>query len=98
VIQRCEFNRTKCEAGLDGLMAWEFEWHEENNVFSREPLHNWASHPSDAFAYGCQVMKEQSPPDTEQVAKHYIQGTETGMQTVTLNELWDVSPGKSNRI
>lgn len=98
VIQRCEFNRTKCEAGLDGLMAWEFEWHEENNVFSREPLHNWASHPSDAFAYGCQVMKEHSPPDTEQVAKHYIQGTETGMQTVTLNELWDVLPGKSNRI
>lgn len=58
VIDRCAFNATLCEAGLDGLRGWEFEWNEDTGVFSREPLHNWASHPSDAFAYGCQVMQQ----------------------------------------
>lgn len=62
VVDRCEFNKTACEAGIDGLLAWEFEWNEELNVFSREPVHNWASHPSDGFAYGCQVMRDYVEP------------------------------------
>lgn len=56
VIPKCAFNATACESGLDGLRAWEFEYNEESGVYSREPLHNWASHPSDAFAYGAQIM------------------------------------------
>ena len=58
VIKRCEFHRAMCDEGLDGLRAWEFEWNDDDNIFSREPLHNWASHPSDGFAYGAQVMEE----------------------------------------
>jgi phage terminase large subunit len=62
VIERCEFHKTLCDKGIDGLLAWEYEWNEELNVFSREPVHDWASHPSDAFSYGCQVMQEAPPP------------------------------------
>lgn len=78
IINKCEFNKDACEAGLDGLMAWEFEWSEENNVFSREPLHNWASHPSDAFAYGCQVMNEQPAPPKEIEEKTAVRGIDNG--------------------
>lgn len=63
LIDRCEFHKDACENGLDGLSAWEYEWNEELNVFSREPLHNWASHPGDAFSYGCQVMQEAKKPE-----------------------------------
>jgi phage terminase large subunit len=63
VIQKCEFNAAECEKGLDGLRAWVYEYNEETKAFSREPLHNWASHPSDAFSYGCQVMQEMRPPE-----------------------------------
>lgn len=96
VIQRCEFNKTLCESGLDGLMAWEFEWSEENNVFSREPLHNWASHPADAFSYGCQMMQEQEanrPANPDE-----IRGITVGDNQVTLNELWETAPRRNNRI
>lgn len=58
VLQRCEFNRKLCEDGIDGLSAWEYEFNPDTQAFSREPLHNWASHPSDAFSYGAQVMIE----------------------------------------
>lgn len=64
-IKQVRFNKTECESGLDGLRAWEFEYNEDDGVFSREPYHNWASHPSDAFSYGCQVLREPKPEDEQ---------------------------------
>jgi phage terminase large subunit len=63
VIKKCEFHETDCESGLDGLRAWEFQFNSEMQIFMKEPLHNWASHPSDSYTYGCQIM--QSLPFTE---------------------------------
>lgn len=68
VIDKCEFHSEDCRIGLDGLEGWEFEWNEETKVFSKEPIHNWASHPSDGFAYGCQVMQDHKP-DAESASK-----------------------------
>jgi phage terminase large subunit len=79
-------------------MAWEFEYNEENGVFSREPLHNWASHPSDAFAYGCQVMQEHSLKPSDKPIIWPVQAVNGIIQTAPLNELWKEIPRKSNRI
>lgn len=65
VIRTCEFHETNCEDGLDGLRNWEYEWNPDLKVFMKEPLHNWASHPSDGFSYGCQVM-QGLPPKAEE--------------------------------
>lgn len=62
VVKRCEFHETGCEKGLDGLRAWEFVLNPDLQVFTKEPLHNWASHPSDSFSYGCQMMLPHAPP------------------------------------
>lgn len=96
VIKQCAFNKTKCEQGLDGLMAWEFIYNEEANVFSREPHHNWASHPSDAFAYGCQIMQQKEAEKPEEPAKFAIQSINGRMTTIPLDDLWDM-PTKRER-
>lgn len=62
IIKRCEFHVTNCEAGLDALRAWQFEYNPDLQVFTKEPLHDWASHPSDGFSYGCQIMQGLAPP------------------------------------
>lgn len=95
VINKCEFDRDGCEDGLDGLRAWEYEYNEETGVFSREPIHNWASHPSDAFAYGCQVMQLAEPPKP---APEEMRGVTVGRATVTLEEMWATAPKPSQRI
>lgn len=95
ILDKCEFNKTECEAGLDGLLAWEYSYNEETQIFSREPLHNWASHPSDAFAYGAQVMQEEAPPQSDEPARWDIK---SGRPQVTLNELWDTAKPKDDRI
>jgi len=82
IIRRCEFHKTRCELGLDGLRAWKYEWNADLRVFSKEPEHDWASHPSDAYSYGCQVMQEQAPPE-DKTAKPI-----EGLQNVTLDMLW----------
>ena len=96
VIKRCEFHRNRCEAGLDGLLAWEFEWIDDNNVFSKAPLHNWASHPGDAFAYGSQVMEQYVKPDVKKDEARFIGvGAEN---TATLDDLWKLERPQPRRI
>ena len=92
VIKRSEFHKTLCDSGLDGLRAWEFKWIDDGNVFSRDPLHNWASHPGDAYSYGAQVMQEI----TVEVEKDEPLKDLTNS---SLNELWPLkSPQQSRRI
>ena len=59
---RCEWNEAHCEKGLDGLRAWAYRYDEELKAFSREPVHDWASHPGDAFSYGALIMRERVEP------------------------------------
>lgn len=96
VIKRCEFNREHCEAGIDGLLAWEFEWIDDNNVFSKAPLHNWASHPGDAFAYGAQTMEQYIVPEKKIDEPRYIAVGPTN--TATLDDLWKTAPQAQRRI
>jgi phage terminase large subunit len=97
IIQKCEFHRDNCEAGIDGLLAWEYAYNEENGVFSREPLHNWASHPSDAFAYGCQVMQESAPKEPEKPTIFPVKAQNGRIVTATLDELWSETPKRVER-
>lgn len=62
VIDSCEFQKTRCADGLEGLRAWGYEWNEERKAFSSEPRHDWASHPGDGFSYGAQIMREYVAP------------------------------------
>lgn len=95
IIDRCEFHVNACEDGIDGLAAWEYKYNEDTQAFSREPEHNWASHPSDAFAYGCQVMQLYDPPKP---ANDPMRAIIVGSNTVTLEELWKENRPQSKRL
>lgn len=98
VISRCEFKETQCADGIDGLEGWTFEWNPDLQVFSKHPLHDASSHPSDAFAYGCQVMQQYSPPPKHEDARFPVQGRPDGrMTTTTVDELWLDTPRIAQR-
>lgn len=90
LIKKCAFNKTLCEDGLDGLRAWEFDYNEDEGVFSRNPKHNWASHPSDAFTYGCQVLQEDTIKPADEKPKFWDEQT--------LDQLWAQRKSKGKRI
>lgn len=62
LMPRCHFDRNKCALGLSGLREWSFEYDDERKVFSKEPRHDWASHPGDGFSYGAVVMRQRNLP------------------------------------
>lgn len=62
VMPYCEFHETKCADGLDGLREWSYEYDDELKTFSKEPKHDWASHPGDGFSYGAQMMQKYIKP------------------------------------
>lgn len=99
VIDRCSFAESACSDGIDGLEAWEFEFNHDLQVFSKEPLHNWASHPGDAFAYGCQVMQMAQPKPTTDGTKYEVMASPDGkiVAGVPLKDMWPTAK-RSNRI
>jgi phage terminase large subunit len=58
VIPRCRFDRDRCKPGLSGLRSWSYDYNAETKTYSKEPRHDWASHPGDGFSYGAQVLRE----------------------------------------
>ena len=89
LIDKCAFNKTGCEDGIDGLRAWEFEYNEDEGVFSRHPKHNWASHPSDAFTYGCQVLQEEVIKQKDKPPKFWDEQS--------LDQLWKSNSRKGTK-
>ncbi len=73
VMPRCHFHRTRCKAGLNGLRSWSFHYDEERRTFSKDPEHDWASHPGDGFSYGAQVMRERTMSKAPRTAREEIE-------------------------
>lgn len=60
LLPRCRFNegglpdmdgaeQIGCDRGLDGLKSYERVYDQKLMTFRDQPVHNWASHPADAF-------------------------------------------------
>lgn len=51
LLPRCWFNMPRVRQGVDCLRNYRREFDEKRNVYFEKPLHDWASHGSDAFRY-----------------------------------------------
>lgn len=58
ILNRCWFDKVKCEKGIDCLHSYHKEWDEDNQVFKNKPEHDWASHGADSFRYFAVAHKD----------------------------------------
>jgi hypothetical protein len=49
VLNICWFDEKKCAKGIKGLENYRREWNDKHNCYVSRPVHDWASHPADAF-------------------------------------------------
>ena len=54
-LDRCWFDKNRCKYGIDCLRQYRKQFDDKMQTFKNKPLHDWASHGSDAFRYGCSV-------------------------------------------
>lgn len=68
LLPLCVFH-PRCEEGVSALEQYAREWDDQKKAFRASAIHNWASHPSDAFRYLAQarqpaprvITKERQP-------------------------------------
>jgi len=52
-LAKVYIDENKCKQLIKCLENYRYEWNDKKQVYSKVPLHNWASHGSDAFRYMC---------------------------------------------
>lgn len=63
ILPMCVFDRNRCSLGLKALQNYHREWDEYRKEFKNKPVHDWSSHPSDAFrtlAVGLTIPQNKS--------------------------------------
>lgn len=90
---------TRCAQGLEMLREYRFEWDDEARVFSKKPLHNFASHAADAYRYSAIIAKlvlgleRQAQARAEAAARKREPDVRSLDNLGVLDELWDTAYG-----
>ena len=65
LLPSCYFDIDRCEAGLEALRAYRSEFDEKHNTLRATPVHDWSSHPADAFRYLALGLTASLPLDNK---------------------------------
>jgi hypothetical protein len=87
ILPTCHFNLETCKAGLEGLRAYRRQYNEITKAFTDKPLHDWSSHPSDAFRYFSLVCHEKLQAKVKPVQSAWQAAREPVQYT--LDQLFD---------
>lgn len=63
-LPRCVFAKATEEVGISALENYRREWDDERKCLKAQEVHDWSSHPADAFRYLAVAWKEQAPART----------------------------------
>lgn len=63
LFARCFFDEERCADGLQALRNYRYDVDPNTQAFSKNPLHDWASHAADAFRYFAVAIAEPRPDD-----------------------------------
>jgi phage terminase large subunit len=62
IFNACWFDKTNCADGIQCLRHYQYEVGKDTKLFSKMPLHNWASHGADAFRMIGLMVREPRKP------------------------------------
>jgi hypothetical protein len=72
LLPRCWFDAVKCERGLEALQHYQRDFNTRIGEFIARPVHNWASHGSDAFRYLALALRTPRVVDAERAALRVV--------------------------
>lgn len=85
MLPRCWFDAVKCKDGIEALRQYQREWNDDKKVFRESALHNWASHPSDAFRMVAVSWKDEQPAPKVYPERALVVGPGN---TATIEDMW----------
>ena len=98
ILNRCWFDERKCSQGIKALENYKKEWNDRAGCWASQPLHNWASHGSDAFrvlATGLHYITNQKSQAESEKAK--LESSRDASGLLPGNFLYDVNTFEAGR-
>lgn len=74
MFPRVYMDATNCADGIDALSNYRREWVDKLGQLSAQPLHDWASHGSDAFGEIALTVKEAPKPRPKRESRMHVGG------------------------
>lgn len=85
-IGRTYFHLPTCERGIEALKAYRRNWDEKLRTLTDRPVHDWASHPADAFRYLSMAWREMAAAPVPERGRRLSVGNDN---QVSLDDLWN---------
>jgi phage terminase large subunit len=79
IFNRCWFDKDKCADGIQALKHYRYEFDDKLGTFKQDPLHNWASHPADAFRMFAVAIREPEHKKQEEMPQQVYYGSDGWM-------------------
>lgn len=83
----CRFHKIRCKEGLHGLRSWYREYDEDAHVFKKDPKHDWASNPADAFRTG--MVLEKLRGSNNDIGRRHGKRKEQQLVADSAYDLWN---------
>lgn len=61
ILPRTYFNMVNCAAGVKAMSQYRRHWNDKTKSFQDHPVHDWTSHPADAFRTGVVADGRRAP-------------------------------------
>ena len=62
ILPRCWFDEQSCNRGVEALRQYRTDYDDRTQTFRNRPLHDWTSHPCDAFRYLAISLRDPIDP------------------------------------
>lgn len=72
ILPMCYFDRKKCEKGIEALSLYRTDYDNATETFKPTPIHDWTSHPADAFRTGAVVPFSDYEDDAYKPLKYNL--------------------------
>lgn len=59
ILPKCYFDSDKCSDGIEALRQYRKDWDSKKRRFRDQPIHDWSSHPADAFRMMAVSIKDR---------------------------------------
>lgn len=87
---------TRCDEGIEALKEYRYAFDEELHDYSKRPVHDWASHTSDAARYSAVVFR-YSDAITRKPAPEVAKPPARDIGSFTFNELLETPRSRGGR-
>ena len=92
IFDRIWFDKQRCDEYdlLESLRQYQREWDDDKKRYRDRPRHDWTSHGADSIRYMAIAWQNEKAADPIKQPKFWHEQT--------LNELWESTPKRANRI